>query len=1419
MTSLTRKEVEERWSVTKSEVDEYIKRNRLRLPPVGTKHYKAFQNRIRRKLRAVKISETVGSKESFAYEIGPWQIIYGQVKAGSLISFIATLNNRRNLDMVYTLAAHEIVAVDEMWIDNEVVLFGGSPDPRWSLSIYNPDDNRTRSAVDKVFMAVNNGNPANPAIADLVARHPAKWTADHKQTNRAHAFVILVWDPVIFPNGVPAVSFVVRGKPIYDFHTATVTSVKIDNAARVIADYLMNTTYGMSCALADLETTPGVPGSFYDAQTICAEQVLKRDGTPEDRYTINGAFTGEDTPENIIEKMLTACAGTLTYVGGKWKLFPAAWLEPRLVLDEGDCLDEILIRTKISRRDSFNGVKGTFISKMKDYLEDDFPPVKNDYYQSLDNGERVWEDIQLPYTTSDATAQRIAKIFLEQTRQQITIDGTFDIKAYQAEIGVPVCVVNERMGWGDPRENMLLWSEDLTKSVWTKYSCTIDSVATDTPYGEARPAMRINETTATATHAAAQTFTVLNGLQYNFKWTLKADGRTFARCYVENSSGTPFAAPELAIVVNLSTGAIVSSVGGSFYKVRSLGSGWYEVEGRKTATAAGTGLISVHTGLDGTTFGHTGTVGQGVLTAGIQVKGHGEINVYTQTKDAQRIATGAGKFFMPEQIEPVLDNDENGVPRFGVQMALKETARGVFDWNNGEETGYDLSGNTDLPSAFDVPALTGMGLFSGTAELYITSDGTVVSRIRVAWTEATDGFTSGGGSIEIQWKPTAGAVWSAPILVPGNFSYYWILDVQDGVAYDVRIRAKNALNVFSDYTTVTGHVVVGKTAPPSNVSGLASNVTEYGVVLGWSAIGDLDVDYYELKSGSLTDLWADMQVLAEVSGTTFQTNLLPAGDYKFAIKAVDTSGNRSTAEAITTLTVGGPPAPTLTATIVGSQARLEWNAVSGQFQVLDYILRYGATFAGGTQIGATQSTVHIEEVRWGGERTFWIAARDVAGNIGAASSATATITVPTVPQSVTVQVIDNNVLLRWLAPATSTLPIDFYKIFKGDTFIGATQIGQVSATFSNIVELVGGTFTYWLQAFDTAGNAGAEIGVVAAVSQPPDYILRDQRNQNATNETSSSGTVQDGEVIFGGIDSTITWDNHFTTNSWTTINDQIAAGYPYYLQPNTVSSSIEWDDIDFGAVIPATIVTATMDVLEVEGDSTFTIELRHSTDGVSYTLVDGAALSEYSKRWLVPSFRYLRLNIAVTPGASNHGLYELSNTDLRLDVKQVSDSGGPITSAAAPLTQVSTISIATPAVVTFTAHGLVDGQQVDITTTGALPTGLATGTIYFVRNKTANTYNLSAEPQGALINTTGTQSGTHTVHRRGVAVFFNRTFIDVEGLTVTPTPTLSQRTANLPFTEVVSFKDSPYNPSFNVEIYDGAGSRVDCDFRWSCRGI
>ena len=85
-----------------------------------------------------------------------------------------------------------------------------------------------------------------------------------------------------------------------------------------------------------------------------------------------------------------------------------------------------------------------------------------------------------------------------------------------------------------------------------------------------------------------------------------------------------------------------------------------------------------------------------------------------------------------------------------------------------------------------------------------------------------------------------------------------------------------------------------------------------------------------------------------------------------------------------------------------------------------------------------------------------------------------------------------------------------------------------------------------------------------------------------------------------------------------------------------------------------------------------------------------------------------------------------------------------------------TVTIASPAVFTTTEHGLYEDMEIELESTGDLPTGLTKSTAtarekyWVIRNGiTENTFQLSTSFRGDAITTTGSQSGAHTFIKLG----------------------------------------------------------------------
>jgi hypothetical protein len=89
-----------------------------------------------------------------------------------------------------------------------------------------------------------------------------------------------------------------------------------------------------------------------------------------------------------------------------------------------------------------------------------------------------------------------------------------------------------------------------------------------------------------------------------------------------------------------------------------------------------------------------------------------------------------------------------------------------------------------------------------------------------------------------------------------------------------------------------------------------------------------------------------------------------------------------------------------------------------------------------------------------------------------------------------------------------------------------------------------------------------------------------------------------------------------------------------------------------------------------------------------------------------------------------------------------------------------TITLASPGVATLNAHNMFTGQKLQLTTTGALPTGLAINTTYYAIVLTANTFNFASSFANAIagtgINTSVSQSGVHTLTAMTISANLNK---------------------------------------------------------------
>lgn len=369
-------------------------------------------------------NQTITSRQPIAAR----PVIYGKTRVGGTIVYLESTNNNQYLHMVIALAGHEIDAIESVYFNEEFVV---------NLS---GDGILVSKYIDVVRIESRLGTSDQEAFTNLVNESAAKWTSAHRLRGIACLYVRLKYDQDKFPNGVPNVSCIVRGKKVYDPRTAT--TVWSANPALCLADYLTSTSYGLGETYASTVDET----ALIAAANICDEDVNLSAGGTENRYELHGTFPTSNAPEEVINAIVNSMAGKAVWAGGVWRILAGAYYSPTLTFDEDDLRGGFKVQTLVSRRENFNAVKGVFQSAANNYILSDFPPITSATFQDQD-GEQIFRNIELPFTTSPSMAQRLAKIDLLRARQQITLTLPLKLVGLKANTGDIVQITNTRLGW------------------------------------------------------------------------------------------------------------------------------------------------------------------------------------------------------------------------------------------------------------------------------------------------------------------------------------------------------------------------------------------------------------------------------------------------------------------------------------------------------------------------------------------------------------------------------------------------------------------------------------------------------------------------------------------------------------------------------------------------------------------------------------------------------------------------------------------------------------------------------------------------------------------------------------------------------------------------------------------------------------
>ena len=386
------------------------------------------------------LASLTGRSQMVKQPVTSHKIVYGRQKVSGAIVFIETSTKSQYLHLIVAIAGNELNAISKVFInDKELTLDSNG-------FVTAPDQ-----FINKAIIKTKLGTATQEHL-DISTLGAPSWSSTSTLNGIAFIYARLEYDTDAFPNGIPNISAIVEGKKLFDPRDSTTTYSK--NSALVLRDYLTNSDYGVGASSDEIDDA-----SFIAAANVCDENVSLAAGGTEKRYESHGVVDTKNQPKQIIEEMLSAMAGTLTYSGGKFYVKAGAYSAPSDTLTEDDLRGTISISTKPSRRDNFNAVKGVFLpDETGNFQPTDYAAVTSSTFEAEDGSERVFKEFDLTFTQSSSMAQRIAKIALFKARQQLVIKMPCKLTAFKHNIGDTVMVTLDRYGFSSKVFEVVDWT-------------------------------------------------------------------------------------------------------------------------------------------------------------------------------------------------------------------------------------------------------------------------------------------------------------------------------------------------------------------------------------------------------------------------------------------------------------------------------------------------------------------------------------------------------------------------------------------------------------------------------------------------------------------------------------------------------------------------------------------------------------------------------------------------------------------------------------------------------------------------------------------------------------------------------------------------------------------------------------------------
>ena len=404
-------------------------------------------------------------------------VVYGTKSVSGQITYAEISNDNQKMAFIISLAEGPVSSINSVkWEDktisfNDSNLAGGlrtagnsTPD-----SGGDPDDFLSGRFKVRVF-------PTGGACTEMetfsTANNSSKWSStNHTMPNTAYAFVELTYDQEKRVTSLTnRLQFEITGRTVKEITSSTTAenyesgsnATDSDNPAEIIVDYLTNTQYGAGVPLNAIDFA-----SFSDHKDFCNENPEYIDNadverTDKKRYTTNGSLnTNQDVDQNVTD-LTVGNSGFLTWNYGQFGIVSDKvktaldtatgtivvsldGVTPLPLFSEDNIFGKLQIG-KLGFDNKINELTARFDSENAMEQEEQVIVTVPESNRNL-NEPVLERTITLPMTSNTIEAKRVSAIYVNKSRQDLTVNFTTSLEASGLESGDVISITHETPGF------------------------------------------------------------------------------------------------------------------------------------------------------------------------------------------------------------------------------------------------------------------------------------------------------------------------------------------------------------------------------------------------------------------------------------------------------------------------------------------------------------------------------------------------------------------------------------------------------------------------------------------------------------------------------------------------------------------------------------------------------------------------------------------------------------------------------------------------------------------------------------------------------------------------------------------------------------------------------------------------------------